>query len=361
MKIAQVCLGYYPYIGGVETVVKETSERLVQKGFEVEILTQDPLGQQPAIEIINGIKIRRFRTTGTLGWDFPFSHDSLRSFLKENENRYDLIHAHRYAGFAAIYAAEAKRKSKLVFNSYYHGGKGRTWLMSLLHIPYRPIGKTIFENADKVICVSETEKLAVQRHFRVPDEKLVVIPGGVNVDEIARSTPFPSSGKLLLYVGRLEKYKNIHLAIQSMAHLPGEYRLIIIGNGPYKGKLLQLLERLHISDRVQILSGLSNEEVYRWYRTCDLVLNLSSQESFGQTVIEGLAAGKPVIVNNQMALAEWPTKFGQVYSVEARTLPAEKLAEQINRACNSKVETPELSQYSWDSIAEQIKKLYESL
>jgi glycosyltransferase involved in cell wall biosynthesis len=360
MKIAQVCPIYYPYIGGVETVVKETSERLVQKGFEVEVLTQDPLRQQPAIEIINGVKIRRFRS-GTLGWDFPFSHDSLRSFLKENENRYDLIHAHKYAGFAALYSAKARRKSKLVFNAHYHGGKGRTWLMSLLHIPYRPIGKTIFEKADKVICVSETEKLAVQRHFPVPDEKLVVIPNGVNVDEIARSTPFLSSGKLLLYVGRLGKYKNIHLAIQSMPHLPEEYRLIIIGNGSYKEKLLQLIERLHVTGRVQILSGLSNEDVYRWYKTCDLVLNLSSQEAFGLTVIEGLAAGKPVLVNNQTALVEMATRFGQVYPVDTTTLPPTQLAKQIVSACDSRVKAPELNEYSWDSIAERIQSLYTSL
>lgn len=45
MKIAQVCHRYYPYIGGVETRVEEISKRLVRKGFDVEVLTNDPSGK----------------------------------------------------------------------------------------------------------------------------------------------------------------------------------------------------------------------------------------------------------------------------------------------------------------------------
>ena len=47
MKIAQVCPRYYPYMGGVETHVKEVSEGLVKEGFEMEILTTDPSKRLP--------------------------------------------------------------------------------------------------------------------------------------------------------------------------------------------------------------------------------------------------------------------------------------------------------------------------
>ena len=86
MKIAQVCPRYYPYIGGVETVVKEVSERLVQKGFEVDVLSQDPLNKYPAVESINGVLARRFKT-GPLGLDFPLLNSTLRQYLKENNFR----------------------------------------------------------------------------------------------------------------------------------------------------------------------------------------------------------------------------------------------------------------------------------
>ena len=62
MKIIQVCPRYYPDIGGVETDVKEMSERLVRKGFEVEVVCTDPSGKHPKEEFINGVEVRRFRS-----------------------------------------------------------------------------------------------------------------------------------------------------------------------------------------------------------------------------------------------------------------------------------------------------------
>lgn len=359
MKIAQVCPRYYPYIGGIETTVEEVSERLVRKGINVEILTQDPLNRYQAVESINGVTVRRFKT-GTLGLDFPWINEALRQYLRENASKYDLIHAHSYHAFPAFYAAKTKGSNKLIFNPHYHG-RGHTQLMSLLHIPYRLIGKTVFEKADKVVFVSETEKSIAQKHFSIPEDKIVVISSGVNESEILRATPYSFNGKLLLYVGRLEKYKNIHLAIEAIVYLPNEYSLKIIGSGPYEKNLMRLIYKLHLTGRVQIISGLSNKEVYQWYKTCDLVLNLSNQEAFGLTVLEGLTAGKPVLVNNKTALAEMAAKFDQVYPVDAETLSPMQLARHIVKACDSKIGIPDLSQYSWDSIVEQIKSLYESL
>lgn len=159
MKIAQVCPRYFPDVGGVETVVKEMSERLSQKGFVVDVICQDPLKNYPPVQVINDVTVRRFQPN-ILGWDSPLAKHNLRSFLIENSSKYDIIHAHSYHAPPALYAAMAKRNSKLIFNPHYHG-KGHTWLMSLLHIPYRSIGKTIFEKADKIICVSQTEKSVV--------------------------------------------------------------------------------------------------------------------------------------------------------------------------------------------------------
>ena len=359
MKVAQVCSGFYPHIGGVETVVKEMSERLSRNGFEVEVLTQSRSVESPLTETINGVVVRRFKT-GPLGLDLLFLKGTLREYLKENSNKYDLIHAHGYHAFSPLYAALAKGRNKLVFNPHYHG-IGHNLVMTFLLKPYHHIGKVTFERADKIVCVSETEKSIIQRHFSVPQSKITVISNGIDQVTISQSIPFSVEGQLLLYVGRLEKFKNIHLAIQALAYLPAEYRLMIVGNGPYKGKLLQLIDELHLADKVQILSGLTNEEVRRWYKTCAAVITLSSQEAFGLTVIEGLAAGKPVIVNNKMALAELAAKLDGVYAIEAEKLTSRQLAERMTQICESKVSLADLSEYSWDSIVERVKLLYESL
>jgi glycosyltransferase involved in cell wall biosynthesis len=154
MKVAQVCPRYYPYIGGVETQVKEISERLVKRNFEVEILTTDSSGSLEKEEIINGVRVRRFKSWAP-NESYHFS-EGLRRYLLKNSRHFDIVHAHSYAGLPALYAANAKDKNKMVFTAHYHG-TGHTRFRSLLHVPYRFWGKSIFEKADHVICVSEIE------------------------------------------------------------------------------------------------------------------------------------------------------------------------------------------------------------
>ena len=356
MRIAQVCPRYYPYMGGVETVVKNTSEKLVGRGFTVEVLTHDPSVKSLATETVNGVVVRRFRP-GPMGLDFPFRRGTLRGYLKAHAADYDLVHAHSYHAFPALYAAWAKGTNKLVVSPHYHG-KGHNPFMSLLHIPYRLAGKAMFERADRIICVSEFEKRLVEKHFSAMPQSIVVVPNGVAADEISGMPPFAFDGKLVVYVGRLEKYKNIDVAIRAMPHLSPEYRLMIIGEGPYRTRLLKLVEHYGLGDRVRLESGLSNEDVYRWYRTCNVVINFSSQEAFGINVIEALAAGKPVIVNNGMALPELATRFNNVHVVDAGLLSPQQIAQEIDRACVSSFDPTDLADYSWDSIVDRIGNYY---
>lgn len=62
MNVAQVCPRYGPNIGGIETCVKLLSQRLVKKGYEVEVLTTDPMDALPMEMFVNGIMVRQFRS-----------------------------------------------------------------------------------------------------------------------------------------------------------------------------------------------------------------------------------------------------------------------------------------------------------
>lgn len=128
MKIIQVCPRYYPDIGGVETHVKEISERLVKRGFEVEVVTTDPSGKLSKDDEINGVEVRRFRSLAP--YDAYFFAPQIYFYLKKANC--DLIHAHSYHALPAFFAALAKRDRTFVFTSHYHG-KGHTVLRNILH------------------------------------------------------------------------------------------------------------------------------------------------------------------------------------------------------------------------------------
>ena len=300
MKIAQVCPRYSPDIGGVETDVKEISERLVLEGHEVEVITTDPSGKLKNKEIINGVKVTRFKSFAP-GNAYYFA-PQIYIYLKNH--KYDVIHAHSYHALPALFAALSERNKKFVFSPYYHRG-GHTPFRNLLHKPYKFLGKMIFSRADAVICISEYEKGLIESDFNVA-EKTIKIQNGINLSEFEnlKSQKNENKDKILLYVGRLEEYKGVQYIIQSLPELQ-DFRLRIVGKGPYEKELRDIAERLEVGERIEWLKGISRKELLECYADADIFLMLSSHEAYGITVAEALASGTPCVVAKGSALDEF--------------------------------------------------------
>jgi len=96
-------------------------------------------------------------------------------------------------------------------------------------------------------------------------------------------------------------------------------------------------------------------------KTCSLFVNLSSVEAFGMTVLEALAAGKPVIVNDKGGLREIAEKFHDaVISIHAESISAERLASLIEKAIG-KVAKIDVSEYNWNCVVDKIEDIYEKV
>lgn len=360
MRIAQVCHRYYPNRGGVESHVKEISERLAARHHDVEVICADGDGWKGAeVEAeteVGGVRVRRFKSVAPN--DAYFFAPQIFSYLKRSD--FDIIHAHNYHAFPALFASLAKEDRKFVFTPHYHG-TGSTALRDFLSRPYKLIGSGIFRRADRIICVSNYEKELVKEDFGVEDADVVVIPNGIDLYEIRRARPFEFDGTLILYVGRLERYKNIHLVIEAMKHLPEDFYFYVGGKGSYERRLRDLVRRLDLRGRVRFLGPISDEEKYRWMKTCSLFVNLSSVEAFGVAALEALAAGKPVIVNDRGGLREIAEKFHDaVTSIHAENISEERLASLIEKAMG-KVAKIDVSEYDWNCVVDKIEDVYEKV
>lgn len=307
LKIAQICPRYSPDIGGVETHVKEISERLVRAGHDVEVITTDPSGKLEKRDTINGVKILRFRSFAP-GNAYYFA-PQIYFYLKKHN--FDVIHAHSYHALPALFAALGKRGRRFVFTPHYHRS-GHTAFRNLLHKPYRLFGKVIFSRSDSVICVSEYEKRLVEADFRV-EGKTVKIPNGVNLKEFEHLRNSQKGKgvekkrgkeKTLLYVGRLEEYKGVQYIIQSLPELK-DFRLRVVGKGPYEEELRNMAKSMEVEERVEWLKDLSRKELLECYADADIFLMLSSHEAYGITVAEALATGTPCVVAKGSALEEF--------------------------------------------------------
>ncbi|MEN3062097.1 MAG: glycosyltransferase family 4 protein [Candidatus Methanosuratincola petrocarbonis] len=356
MKVAQVCPRYHPYIGGVETHVRELSERLVERGYEVDVLTTDPTGTLPKEEEINGVTVRRFRSWAP-NEAYYFSR-SLKSHLARYSRNYNIVHAHSYHAFPALYAAQTKCLNRLVFTPHYHG-TGHTFFRRALHIPYRCVARAVFDNADKTICVSNFEKHLVMRDFGLSNEDVAVIPNGIDLKEFANLKKRENDHKVILYVGRLEKYKGIDYLIRALHWLGNEFILEIVGSGPHREDLLRLIDNLGVKDRVKFFQNLPRDELLQKYADADVFALLSEHEAYGISVAEALAAGTPCIVANTSALSEWidgENCYGVGYPINV-----EELAHLISSVAGKKIDALTLQLPTWDVCAEKIIEIYDRL
>jgi len=359
LKIAQICPRYSPDIGGVETHVKEISERLVKAGHDVEVITTDPTGKLRKREIINGVRVLRFRSFAP-GNAYYFA-PQIYTYLKKHD--YDIIHAHSYHAFPAFFASLSRHNGKFVFTPHYHR-HGHTAFRDLLHKPYRLFGKMIFSRADSVICVSEYEKKLVESDFEVA-AKTVKIPNGINLKEFEdlRQPGKSLNGnsereKLLLYVGRLEEYKGVQYIIQSLSELQ-DFRLRIIGKGPYEAELRDMAESSGVEKRIEWLKDLSRKELLECYTDADIFLMLSSHEAYGITVAEALAAGIPCIVAKGSALEEFVDGRNCI-GIESPVSKEKVTGALKNIVRKEKIEKSGIDKniMDWNEVSAEIEKQY---
>lgn len=293
-----VCPRYHPDIGGVETHVREISERLVKRGFDVEVICTDPTGKYPKQDFLNGVKINRFRSLAPKS-AFYFA-PQMYFYLKKN--CYDIIHAHNYHAFPAFFASAASKRG-FIFTPHYHGGS-HSILRNILLKPYRWFGSSIFKRAEKIVCVSKYEMRLIKNDFNVPQSKLVHIPNGLNMKDFSDIKGSNNKGKTILYAGRLESYKGVQYIIEALPLLEN-YHLVIIGKGNYEKKLHELAKNLNVEDRIEWLKDIDRKDLIAHFRSAGVFVNLSIFEAYGITVAEALASGTSCIVARGGALEEF--------------------------------------------------------
>jgi glycosyltransferase involved in cell wall biosynthesis len=153
--------------------------------------------------------------------------------------------------------------------------------------------------AQSIIVVSNFTARRLKQAFGASKKKIFTIPNGVVLPPLdsLKTRPWKKNGDLfLLTIGRMEPRKGIPVLIESFKALSEKYdnlRLILVGRGMNKAIDLQMLEK--VRKRIEIYDHLSNSDLRAIYDACDIYVSASLLEGFGLTVLEAMAAGKPVV------------------------------------------------------------------
>lgn len=132
------------------------------------------------------------------------------------------------------------------------------------------------------------------------------ISGGVNLDDYNELAPPRQEARVLTYVGRLDREKHVYVLLEAIAKLPSEFALevSIIGGGAQLAELKTLASQLKIERRVHFLGELGDHEVIEELGKCSAFVMPSNQELQSLATLEAMAAGRPVIAANALALPD---------------------------------------------------------
>ena len=347
----------FPDGGGVETHIHEVAPRLVRMGVDVSVATTDPRGRFPADEWIEGVHIRRFP-----GWpdrrDYTLAPQIYRTIRRE---RWDLVHCQGIHTLTPPLAMLAARRARIPYVVTLHSGGHSSRLRNALRLAQWWALRPLLTGAARLIAVSMFEADLFSRQLRLPLERFVVIPNGSDLPSPTLDALCGARERLILSIGRLERYKGHHRVIAALPAVLRAYpdaRLKVIGGGPYEPQLHQLAQQLGVAERVEIHELPANDRVgmANLLARGGLLVLLSEYESQSITVMEALAAGCPVVATHTTALRPL-ARDGWIQAVPVRS-SANEIAAAIVGQLNDHIAPGSVPVPRWDECASELHGVY---
>jgi glycosyltransferase involved in cell wall biosynthesis len=351
-----------PQAGGAEIHLQNVFGRLVKKGHSVTLVTSGWPGSESRARV-DGIEIHRVGSRYTLSALLPIYY---RNNLRHNEFDLVLEDLNKVPFFSPLWTnLPVTLLVHHLFGTSAYGGASFpvATLSCLLEVPIPLVYRGV-----PTIAVSESTADDLTRRG-MKRGQISVIPNGI---EFETFTPGPHSDRYtkptLLYLGRLKAYKKVEFILEAIALLSSkgvDCRLLVAGDGDYRGHLERLSKDLGINSRVTFLGYVTETKKIELLRKAWLHILTSSKEGWGITNLEAAACETPTVASDSPGLRDSVVHGRTGFLVPHGNIEA--LADRINEL----LENNELRQnmgknsrkfaesFSWEESAVQIERFLE--
>jgi len=386
MRILQVIPVFSAPFGGPVTVVRSISKELAKK-HEVTVYTTSALDHRrdfkdsPLAVKSDGYRVvyfpRIFRFSG-----FNVSPAMARA-LKETLSEFDIVHLHSWRHFQDTIVHHYAKKYGVPYVLQAHGSLPRIMTKQRLKWIYDVFfGYRLLRDASKVVALSRMEAEQC-RGMGVPEEKIEVIPNGIDLSEYDNLPPkgsfrkkfnIPEDKRIILFLGRIHKTKGINFLIKAYVHLINDMRLndaILVIAGPddgYLNEVESLAHSLRLTDNVLFTGLLTEKDKKCVLVDSSLVVYPSPVEPFGLVALEAAASAKPIIVSNNTPMATIIKKGKFGFSVNHGDI--DELVESMGKMLNNDELLRDMGRkgrkfvfenYNWARIVTELEKAYEEI
>jgi len=374
MKILMMTDYFYPHIGGVEKVVLDLSSRLVAHGHEVMVLTLN-IPQTKEEETFHGIKIVRlnaFDFSKVIGLQGAISvkiFSKLKKIL--NEFKPDIIHTHNHFFFTTLIGMLVKKRHNISTITTIHNGslKDIPGRMSVFIKIYEKIICRLINNNSDIVIVGSQNLYENAKKLGIDSKKIVIIPNAVDLTFFRQNRTYSNEPRKVIFVGRLFSLKGPQLLIEAarlvIKKIP-DTEFFIVGDGPLREKLVNMVKRYNLSKNVVFCGELT--DVRKKMKDSDLYVRPSLLEGFPYGVLEAMASGLPVIATKIGGTADLLTHEKTGYFVKPGNVN-ELANSMIDLLSNSnKLKTIAINglelvekKFSWDILYNEYENFYHNL
>jgi D-inositol-3-phosphate glycosyltransferase len=379
--------------GGLNVYVREVCTAFSERGIATDIFTRKQSPDDPDVESLAPLSRVIYLPAGrdldkySLFNEVPAFAAAISDWTISERMQYDLLYSHYWLSGEVACLLRPQLSARWAHIAHTLGlVKNRTLAYGARPEPALRIQVEgeIAQQADLLIASTADEADDLINAYKANPDRVLVVPPGVDLATFqpidrteARRKIGYDSGRVLLFVGRLERLKGVEIAIRALALLRDrehdDLRLIVLGEDSRDGdesekeRLKAVAASVGVRDRVDFLGSVAQHELPYFYAAADACVMPSYSESFGLVALEAQACGCPVVASGVSGLRSVVRDDVSGYLIDGHD-PAE-YAERIGRL----LADPELAQqmgrrgrllaqrFSWNRTADRLEGLFDEV
>jgi glycosyltransferase involved in cell wall biosynthesis len=330
-------------LGGGQMHVLLLAKYLHKADFEVEIATEGSGWLVDEARNLNLI-VHQITISNQVTWQ---SFRQIHQLL--NQTQFDILHTHGgTAGFWIRIVAAMLKKRPVIIHTY-HGlhylnileKAGQAVQQKIKRAIFKLIDRLLLSYTDRIICVCKSDYDKAIAAGVATINQTSTVYNGIEVDRFSSPIDRISARQIFNLdpaefvfgnVGRLHEQKGHEFLLQAFAKMKANARLIIVGDGRLRDRLMKLADQLEISNRVSFLGA--RADIHEFLSAIDVFIMPSLWEGQPIALLEALAIGKPCIASAVDGIPEIIVNGTNGYLVSPKDV------EELATAMNSMIEDP---------------------
>ena len=388
MDVLHIVPSYHPAFkhGGPIESTHKMNIAIIQKGINVDVITTTSgLGNSIQTNTwINNEGVRTKYFPYYISENYTFSAELLLECLKIAK-KYDLVHITGVWNFPILAGSIAASLSKKPFlisprgSLYEEAIKHRS--EGLKKFYFHLLAKHYLKKANALHFTTENEMSNLSNILSLNSkQKLLTIPNGLDFSEFEnlpskgyfkQQHPTLSENKYILFMGRINKQKGLDILVEAFRKLTQDHKdLYLVIAGPdnnYKAELESYLHNHNLLSRTIFPGMLTGKNKLAAYNDADMFALPSHFESFGMSIVEAMACGKPVVVSNKVGIYKDIEEYNagvvtslnpeDVYKGMKRILDSQEFSNTISSNGIKLVK----GKFSIDAVADMMIRAYKEI